>query len=152
MWSRFLPLAKESILAAQIAAVRSEETSVRNVHIMLGLCSNEEMRAVRLIRASGVDVEVLKDRLIQLRHTAGQSCDPKDMALSEEAKSCIDVVFRVAHRSSSRYICTGCLLCAVIEVASGEFRELLTEMGIVPEKFYSVEPLSRGKWFRAPKG
>jgi ATP-dependent Clp protease ATP-binding subunit ClpA len=152
MWSRFLPLARQSILVAQNTATAGGETAVRNVHLLLGLVSSDEMHAVRRLREAKVDVELLCERLSDLPVPTGLESDGDKITLSSDAKLSIDETFQVASRSGSQFICTGCLLCGVVQSSNSELTVLLTELGITRTQFYSVEPLRRDRWFRRPRG
>ena len=152
MWSRFLPLARQSIRVAQNTATEGGETEVRNVHLLLGLVSSDEMHSVRMLREAKVEVEHLCERLSELPAPTVLESDGDKITLSSDAKLSIDETFQVAIRSGSQFICTGCLLCGVVQSSSPELTALLAELGITRTQFYSVEPLRRERWFRRPRG
>ena len=68
----FSPWAKNALVRARKEMRRLGDTHLGTEHVLLGILSNEDGAAVRMLKRLGVSPETLKERLFELREEAAE--------------------------------------------------------------------------------
>jgi ATP-dependent Clp protease ATP-binding subunit ClpC len=118
MWQRFTEGTKHAIFRAQKAASDRSENIVKPEHLLIGLLSETDTIAYRLLQEAGIVVGDLVGHLEAIL-TPGPGRDGTDLRLDPAAKKAIDLAWNEARRLQRNYIGTEHLLLGVIAANSG---------------------------------
>ncbi|HLJ61877.1 MAG TPA: Clp protease N-terminal domain-containing protein [bacterium] len=152
MFERFTQGARHAITAAQEAARRLGSQSVRPQHILLGLASEPQRVAGRVLSHFGVTFDAVRTRIESL-------ADPTDrpvrgeIGFAPESKTVLKLALDEARRLGHNYIGTEHLLLAMFHVSDAPLPELLQHFGLqmkpvqdlIPQELGEFEPYQGGR-------
>jgi ATP-dependent Clp protease ATP-binding subunit ClpA len=116
-FERFTPRARNSVVAAQNAAHEAGNDEITPDHLILGVLSDPEALATKLLRAQQVDPESLRAS-ISLPPPA--DAVPALIPFSGTARKALELTFREALRLRHNYIGTEHILLALLEREDGD--------------------------------
>jgi len=118
-FGRFTPRARNAVMAAHNAATAAGNAEVEPVHLVLGLLTEPEAVAGRVIVEQGVTIDGLREQ-------ATAALPPSVEGVSSVvpygvgARKALELTFREALRFGHNYIGTEHLLLALLELEDGE--------------------------------
>jgi hypothetical protein len=116
-FTRFTPRAKAAVVAAQDAARDARNTEIAPEHLILGLLTDGDSLAIRLLRAQTVKPERLR-AAIELPPGTGERLEL--IPYNGPAKKALELTFREALRLGHNYVGTEHLLLALLESEDGD--------------------------------
>ena len=115
-FERFTPRARNAVVAAQTAAHEAGNNEITPDHLVLGVLSDPDALAARLLKAQEVDADAVRAAVI-LPPAAGE---PRELIpFSGPARKALELTFREALRLGHNYIGTEHLLLALLELEDG---------------------------------
>jgi Clp amino terminal domain, pathogenicity island component len=118
-FERFTPRARNVVVAAQNAAHEAHNSEITPDHLLLGLLSDADALATKLLTAQQVDPEAIR-ATITLPPSAEKSDSPPQLTpFSGPARKALELTFREALRLGHNYIGTEHLLLALLELEDG---------------------------------
>ncbi|HEY9303554.1 MAG TPA: Clp protease N-terminal domain-containing protein [Mycobacterium sp.] len=118
-FGRFTPRARNVVVAAQNAAHEAHNGEITPDHLLLGLLSDADALATKLLAAQQIDPEAVR-AAITLPPAAENSADPPQLIpFSGPARKALELTFREALRLGHNYIGTEHLLLALLELEDG---------------------------------
>ena len=115
-FERFTPRARNAVVAAQNAAHEARNGEITPDHLMLGVLSDPEALATKLLTAQQVDAESVRSA-VKLPPAVEQP--PQLIPFSGPARKALELTFREALRLGHNYIGTEHLLLALLELEDG---------------------------------
>jgi ATP-dependent Clp protease ATP-binding subunit ClpA len=115
-FERFTPRARNMVVAAQNAAHAAQNGEITPDHLLLGMLSDREALATKLLTAQQVDPESVRAAI-----TLPSAIDnpPELIPFSGPARKALELTFREALRLGHNYIGTEHLLLALLELEDG---------------------------------
>lgn len=133
-FGRFTPRARNAVMAAHHEAKAAQHDEIRTEHLILGLLSDPEGLAAKVITAQGVSLEdVRRAALDALPATAAEV--PELVPYDAGARKVLELTFREALRLGHDHVGTEHILLALIEFEDG--RGPLTGLGLDKEEITS---------------
>ena len=116
-FERFTPRARNAVVAAQNAAHEARNDEISPGHLVLGVLSDPEALATKLLAAQQVDPELV--RAATMLPPAVDN-PPQLIPFSGPARKALELTFREALRLGHNYIGTEHLLLALLELEDGD--------------------------------
>src|ERR1700737_2088816 len=115
-FERFTPRARNVVIAAQNAAHEAHNAEITPDHLLLGVLSDSDALASKLLAAQQVDPESVRAAI-----TLPTAIDnpPQLIPFNGPARKVLELTFREALRLGHNYICTEHLLLALLELEDG---------------------------------
>ncbi|MCM3887151.1 Clp protease N-terminal domain-containing protein [Frankia sp. R82] len=117
-FGRFTPRARSVVVAAQNAAHAAGNDHIALVHLVLGLLDQSESLAVRVLRAQGVEPDVLLAAATAALPARAETV-PALVPFDAAAKKALELTVREALRLGHNYVGTEHLLLALLAVEDG---------------------------------
>jgi hypothetical protein len=115
-FDRFTPRARNVVVAAQNAAHEAHNGEITPDHLLLGLLSDPDALATKLLTAQQVDPESVRAAITL---PSGVDNPPQLIPFSGSARKVLELTFREALRLGHNYIGTEHLLLALLELEDG---------------------------------
>ena len=115
-FDRFTPRARNVVVAAQNAAHEAHNSEITPDHLLLGLLSDPDALATKLLTAQQVDAESVRAAITL---PSGVDNAPQLIPFSGPARKVLELTFREALRLGHNYIGTEHLLLALLELEGG---------------------------------
>ena len=115
-FDRFTPRARNVVAAAQNAAHEAHNGEITPEHLLLGLLSDPDALATKLLTAQQVDPESVRTAITL---PSGVDNPPQLIPFSGPARKVLELTFREALRLGHNYIGTEHLLLALLELEDG---------------------------------
>jgi len=129
MWQRFTNNARRTIFLAQQEAQKLGHGAVGPEQLILGLCEQPDTKSAKLLRALGIEREMLKERLLEKLSNTAYAPSP-DMTLTPEAKMLVQLAYSEARNLNNNHLGTEHLLLGAIALNQGASGETLRELGL----------------------
>jgi ATP-dependent Clp protease ATP-binding subunit ClpA len=117
-FSRFTTPARNVVMTAQNEARAAGHDEIRAEHLVLGLLSEPDALAARVIVAQGVPLETVRQTAIATLPPAADQV-PALIPFDARAKKALELTFREALRMGHNYIGTEHILLALLELEDG---------------------------------
>ena len=92
LWDRFSDDAKQAILRAHEVAREMQAPEVSPEHLALGIIAVERGSGCRMMRSMGVNLERLRDALLDAAPMGGTP-SPEEMTLTSQAQRCLQAAY-----------------------------------------------------------
>ena len=115
-FDRFTPRARNVVVTAQNAAHEAHNGEITPDHLLLGLLSDPDALATKLLTAQQVDPESVRAAITL---PSGVDNPPQLIPFSGSARKVLELTFREALRLGHNYIGTEHLLLALLELEDG---------------------------------
>ncbi|MFC7671854.1 Clp protease N-terminal domain-containing protein [Mycolicibacterium sp. GCM10028919] len=129
-FTRFTPRARTAVVEAQNAARDAENLEITPDHLVLGMLTDGESLAMRLLASQGIDAERIR-AAIDLPPATGERHEL--IPFNGPAKKVLELTFREALRLGHNYIGTEHLVLALLEAENAEGP--LHAVGVDRERF-----------------
>jgi Clp amino terminal domain, pathogenicity island component len=126
-FTRFTPRARNAVMAAQNEARDSGHDEIGPGHLVLGLLSEPDGLAVKVIVAQGVPLDAVRQAVTAALPPPAAEV-PAIIPFGQQARKALELTFREALRLGHNYIGTEHLLLALLELEDGG--GVLTGLGI----------------------
>src|SRR5579864_2994873 len=133
MWEPFTERARRSIVLAQEEAQRLGNNYIGTEHILLGIISEGESLAAKVLETLGVNLAKVRAEVEAIVGRGGQSVH-KEIVFTPRAKRVIELAFEEARQLNHNYIGTEHLLLGLIREGEGVAARVLTNLGVDPAK------------------
>ena len=117
-FSRFTPRARNVVMAAQNEARAAGNPTIAPAHLVLGLLSEPESLAVRVITGQGVSLDTVRRTAVATLPAGGGEL-PELIPFDAQAQKTLELTFRVALRLGHNYIGTEHILLALLDLEDG---------------------------------
>ena len=129
MWQRFTERARKVVFYAQQEAQKTGEGYVSTEHLLLGITSESDCSAARVLDKLGVNLRKLRSEIEQ-ELPSGEGTKSQEMTLTPRAKHVMDLAYDEAQKLTNNYIGTEHLLLGLIREESGLSGRVLKNLGI----------------------
>ena len=126
-FNRFTPRARNVVVAAQNEAAAAMNDEIGSEHLVLGLLSEPDAIASKVIVAQGVPLETVRRRVTATLPNPVDEIPPL-IPFDAHARKVLELTFREALRLGHNYIGTEHILLALLELEDGT--GVLTGLGI----------------------
>jgi hypothetical protein len=126
-FTRFTERARNVVVAAQNEARAADNDEIHPEHLVLGLLSEPDALAPRLIVAQGVPLDSVRQTVTATLPPAADQV-PELIPYGSRAKKALELTFREALRMGHNYIGTEHILLALLELEDGT--GVLTGLGV----------------------
>src|ERR1700680_2390307 len=133
MWETFTERARRSIVLAQEEAQRLGNNYIGTEHILLGIISEGESLAAKVLETLGVNLAKVRAEVEAIVGRGGQTVQ-QEMVFTPRAKRVIELAFEEARQLNHNYIGTEHLLLGLIREGEGVAARVLTNLGVDPAK------------------
>src|SRR3984957_20093555 len=133
MWEPFTERARRSIVLAQEEAQRLGNNYIGTEHILLGIISEGESLAAKVLESLGVNLAKVRQEVEAIVGRGGQTVQ-QEMVFTPRAKRVIELAFEEARQLNHNYIRTEHLLLGLIREGEGVAARVLTNLGFDPAK------------------
>src|SRR6202049_1688050 len=133
MWETFTERARRSIVLAQEEAQRLGNNYIGTEHILLGIISEGESLAAKVLETLGVNLAKVRQEVEAIVGRGGQTVQ-QEMVFTPRAKRVIELAFEEARQLNHNYIGTEHLLLGLIREGEGVAARVLTNLGVDPAK------------------
>jgi ATP-dependent Clp protease ATP-binding subunit ClpC len=133
MWEPFTERARRSIVLAQEEAQRLGNNYIGTEHILLGIISEGESLAAKVLETLGVNLSKVRSEVEAIVGRGGQTVQ-QEMVFTPRAKRVIELAFEEARQLNHNYIGTEHLLLGLIREGEGVAARVLTNLGVDPAK------------------
>ena len=130
-FSRFTPRARNVVMAAQNEARAAGNPTIAPAHLVLGLLSEPEGVAVRVITGQGVSLDTVRRTAVATLPAGGGEL-PELIPFDAQAQKTLELTFRVALRLGHNYIGTEHILLALLDLEDGT--GVLAGLGVDPAR------------------
>ncbi|TFV67018.1 UNVERIFIED_ORG: ATP-dependent Clp protease ATP-binding subunit [Bacillus sp. AZ43] len=117
-FSRFTPRARNVVMAAQEEARKAGNPLISPAHLVLGLLSEPDAIAAKVIDAQGVPAETIRRTAAATLPAAAETV-PDLIPFDVQAQKALELTFRQALRLGHDYVGTEHVLLALLEVEDG---------------------------------
>ena len=131
MWEPFTERARRSIVLAQEEAQRLGNNYIGTEHILLGIISEGESLAAKVLESLGVNLAKVRQEVEAIVGRGGQTVQ-QEMVFTPRAKRVIELAFEEARQLNHNYIGTEHLLLGLIREGEGVAARVLTNLGVDP--------------------
>ena len=128
MWEPFTERARRSIVLAQEEAQRLGNNYIGTEHILLGIISEGESLAAKVLESLGVNLAKVRQEVEAIVGRGGQTVQ-QEMVFTPRAKRVIELAFEEARQLNHNYIGTEHLLLGLIREGEGVAARVLTNLG-----------------------
>src|ERR1700724_72705 len=125
MWEPFTERARRSIVLAQEEAQRLGNNYIGTEHILLGIISEGESLAAKVLETLGVNLAKVRAEVEAIVGRGGQTVQ-QEMVFTPRAKRVIELAFEEARQLNHNYIGTEHLLLGLIREGEGVAARVLT--------------------------
>src|SRR5579875_3093557 len=129
MWEPFTERARRSIVLAQEEAQRLGNNYIGTEHILLGIISEGESIAAKVLEPLGVNLAKVRQEVEALVGRGGHTVQ-QEMVFPPRAKRCIELAFQEAPQLNHYYYRTEHLLLGFISDGECVAARLLTNLGV----------------------
>src|SRR5665213_2191027 len=129
MWEPFTERARRSIVLAQEEAQRLGNNYIGTEHILLGIISEGESLAAKVLETLGVNLAKVRQEVEAIVGRGGQTVQ-QEMVFTPRAKRVIELAFEEARQLNHNYIGTEHLLLGLIREGEGVAARVLTNLGV----------------------
>src|SRR6202011_5754277 len=129
----FTERARRSIVLAQEEAQRLGNNYIGTEHILLGIISEGESLAAKVLETLGVNLAKVRQEVEAIVGRGGQTVQ-QEMVFTPRAKRVIELAFEEARQLNHNYIGTEHLLLGLIREGEGVAARVLTNLGVDPAK------------------
>jgi ATP-dependent Clp protease ATP-binding subunit ClpC len=129
MFERFTDRARRVVVRAQEEARGLDHGYVGAEHLLLGLVSEGEGVAIRVLKGAGIDLDVLRTRVEEAVDRGGQA-PPGHIPFAEAAKEALRQAFQEASALDHHYIGTEHVLLGVLHQGEGVAVQVLSGLGL----------------------
>src|ERR1700747_2558807 len=133
MWEPFTGRARRSSVLAQEEAQRLGNNYIGTEHILLGIISEGESLAAKVLESLGVNLAKVRQEVEAIVGRGGQTVQ-QEMVFTPRAKRVIELAFEEARQLNHNYIGTEHLLLGLIREGEGVAARVLTNLGVDPAK------------------
>lgn len=133
MWEPFTERARRSIILAQEEAQRLGNNYVGTEHLLLGIISEGESVAAKVLEALGINLQNVRTEVEGIVGK-GTYKGGADMAFTPRAKKVIELAFEEARTLGHNYIGTEHLLLGLVREGEGVAARVLSNLGVDPVK------------------
>src|SRR5271165_6479261 len=133
MWEPFTERARRSIVLAQEEAQRLGNNYIGTEHILLGIISEGESLAAKVLETLGVNLAKVRQEVEAIVGRGGQTVQ-QEMVFTPRAKRVIELAFEEARQLNHNYIGSEHLLLGLIREGEGVAARVLTNLGVDPAK------------------
>ncbi len=133
MWEPFTERARRSIVLAQEEAQRLGNNYIGTEHILLGIISEGESLAAKVLESLGVNLAKVRQEVEAIVGRGGQTVQ-QEMVFTPRAKRVIELAFEEARQLNHNYIGTEHLLLGLIREGEGVAARVLTNLGVDPAR------------------
>src|SRR5450432_824060 len=140
MWEPFTERARRSIVLAQEEAQRLGNNYIGTEHILLGIISEGESLAAKVLETLGVNLAKVRAEVEAIVGRGGQTVQ-QEMVFTPRAKRVIELAFEEARQLNHNYIGTEHLLLGLIREGEGVAARVLTNLGAETQ----TQSASKGK-------
>jgi ATP-dependent Clp protease ATP-binding subunit ClpA len=116
-FTRFTPRARNVVVESQNKARFMGNDEIQPAHLLLGLFTDSDSLAVRILEAQGVDADAVANALTMPEPAVEL---PALIPFSGTARKVLELTFREALRMGHNYIGTEHILLALLEAEAGE--------------------------------
>jgi hypothetical protein len=127
-FSRFTPRARKVVVASQAGARAAGNLEILPAHLALGLLTQPEGLAVRMMTDQGVAPETLRRRVAATLPAAAETPPPELIPFDAAAKKVLELTFRQALRLGHNHVGTEHILLALLDHEDGD--GVLTGLGL----------------------
>jgi ATP-dependent Clp protease ATP-binding subunit ClpA len=127
---RFTPRARNAVVAAQNEARAAGNAEIAPEHLALGLLSEPEGIAAKVIEQQGVSLENLR-RTVTANLPPASGTVPDLIPYDARARKALELTFREALRLGHNYVGTEHVLLALLDLEDG--RGVLTGLGLAKD-------------------
>ena len=124
---QYTPRARTGVLAAQEAARQARNPEISPIHLVLGLVTEKDGLAARLLTAQGVSLDAVREAATARLGEPVDEVSPL-IPFDTDAKQVLELTFQEAARLGHGYVGTEHILLAVLEWEGGN--GLLAELGV----------------------
>jgi ATP-dependent Clp protease ATP-binding subunit ClpC len=129
MWKQLTQKARKAIFLAQEEAGRLGYSHVGPEHLLLALAREDDCIAVRVLEELGLDPGTLRVRVME-RISRGAELLGREMQLTREAKSVIDLAFAESREMKEEWVGTEHLLMGILRSTESMAAKVLAEYGV----------------------
>ena len=129
MWQRFTERARRVVYYSQQEAERYGHTHISTEHLLLGLVTNDDSVATRILEKFGVTSQQVRAAIVSDLQPADRKTS-SDMQLTPRCKRVIDLAYDEAKQLGNNYIGTEHLLLGLIREAEGLAGRILARLGV----------------------
>jgi hypothetical protein len=126
-FSRFTPRARNVVVASQVAAHAAANPEIRPEHLVLGLLTEREGIAARVLVAQGISLDEARET-VMARLPEGAASLPALIPFDAQSRKALELTFREALRLGHNYVGTEHILLALLELEDGD--GTLTALGL----------------------
>jgi hypothetical protein len=126
-FTRFTPRARKVVVAATNAAHAAVNDQISPEHLILGLLSEPEGVAAKVIQSQGVSLEAVRSAVTAVLPPAAATM-PALIPFDPQARKALELTFREALRLGHNYVGTEHILLALLELANGT--GILARLGV----------------------
>jgi ATP-dependent Clp protease ATP-binding subunit ClpC len=128
MFERFTDRARRVVVLAQEEARMLNHNYIGTEHVLLGLISEGEGVAARVLRTMGVSLEAVRFQVEEIIGQ-GQTAPPGHLPFTPRAKKVLELSLREALQLGHNYIGTEHILLGLIREGEGVAAQVLQKMG-----------------------
>jgi ATP-dependent Clp protease ATP-binding subunit ClpC len=133
MWEPFTERARRAIVLAQEEAQRLGNNYIGTEHMLLGIISEGESVAAKVLENLGVSVQKVRSEVESIVGKGGQVTQ-QEMVFTPRAKRVIELAFEEARNLAHNYIGTEHLLLGLVREGEGVAARVLSNLGVDPTK------------------
>lgn len=133
MWEPFTERARKSIVLAQEEAQRLGNNYIGTEHLLLGIISEGESVAARVLENLGVSLKIVRSEVESIVGKGGKPTN-QEMVFTPRAKRVIELAFEEARNLNHSYIGTEHLLLGLVKEGEGVAARVLSNLGVDPGK------------------
>lgn len=134
LFTRFTERARQVVILAKEEARTLNHNYIGSEHILLGLLREEEGLAARVLEAMGLQVEKVRDRVIERVGMPDSSRSESQLPFTPRARKILELALREALSLGHNYIGTEHVLLGLSREGDGIAMKILAEMDITDEK------------------
>lgn len=134
LFGRFTERARQVVILAKEEARTLNHNYIGSEHILLGLLREEEGLAARVLEAMGLQVERVRDRVIEIVGMPDSSGSESQLPFTPRARKILELALREALSLGHNYIGTEHVLLGLSREGDGIAMKILAEMDITDEK------------------
>ena len=129
MWKQLTHKSRKAIFLAQEEAGRLGYSHVGPEHLLLALAREDDCMAVRILEDLGLDPGTVRVRVME-HISRGAELLGREMQLTREAKSVIDLAFAESREMKEEWVGTEHLLMGILRSTESMAAKVLTEFGV----------------------
>ena len=127
MWEKFTTSSRKAIKKATEEAKHFRNDTVDTEHLLLGLISDENAFAVRVLKELDVPIDRLRSHVVQVIPIGAY--DFENVQFSTETKEVLEHAYKEARNLKHQHIGTEHLLLGLLKVTTGKAYRILKDFG-----------------------